>query len=143
MSRIQGKDTKPEVILRKALWAKGLRYRKHYALPGRPDVVFVAERVAVFVDGCFWHSCPVHATKPKKNTEFWAEKLRKNRVRDELVNRELRAMGWHVCRVWEHEIRGDLPAAVTKVIRFVEAGRHAFNVVPRASHANAAVMLDP
>jgi DNA mismatch endonuclease (patch repair protein) len=107
MSRIRGKDTGPEVMLRKALWALGLRYRLANSLPGRPDFVFLRERVGVFVDGCFWHGCPAHGVKPKTNKEFWRRKLSGNIRRDRKVGRQLRAQGWKVVRVWEHEIRND------------------------------------
>lgn len=108
-------------MLRKALWARGLRYRLDYRvkgcqLEGRPDLVFPGRRLAVFVDGCFWHSCPEHATKPKKNARFWAEKLARNRERDKEVNRKLAQQGWRVIRVWEHETKNDLESVVQKVV---------------------------
>jgi DNA mismatch endonuclease, patch repair protein len=70
----------------------------------KPDFVFRARRLAVFVDGCFWHGCPLHATKPKQNAEFWREKIEANRARDRLVTRRLRVAGWRVLRLWEHEL---------------------------------------
>src|SRR4051794_33740524 len=82
MSRIKGKNTKPELMLRKALWAAGLRYRLHTRLPGRPDLTFSGSRVVVFVDGCFWHSCPKHRTTPKTNAAFWNAKIGRNTARD-------------------------------------------------------------
>ena len=71
----------------------------------KPDFVFRAHRLAVFVDGCFWHGCPVHGTQPRQNAKFWREKIARNRTRDRLVTRTLRAMGWRVLRIWEHELR--------------------------------------
>lgn len=112
MSRVRSKNTAIEIRLRKAVWARGLRYRIHKALPGRPDLVFTGARVAVFVDGCFWHSCPVHGTEPKSNSEFWRRKLEANRVRDARVNKELQAQGWTVIRIWQHTVEGNLAAAV-------------------------------
>lgn len=79
-------------------------WRRNTNLFGRPDFVFPEIRLAVLVDGCFWHSCPKHATKPKGNAAFWAEKLSGNRRRDRIVNRTLRSNGWRVCRIWEHEL---------------------------------------
>ncbi len=79
-------------------WCRGSK------LLGRPDFVFRATRQAVFVDGCFWHGCPKHATQPKANAAFWAAKLAGNKARDRRVNRELRALGWKVIRIWEHEL---------------------------------------
>lgn len=74
MSRVRDRDTKPELALRRRLWSIGLRYRLQYRLPGRPDLTFVGARVVVFVDGCFWHGCPIHATRPATNTEFWTKR---------------------------------------------------------------------
>ena len=91
MASIRGKDTKPELNLRKELWRTGLRYRIGHGLPGKPDIVFVSQRVVVFVDGCFWHQCPIHATRPKANRRFWQDKLRKNVLRDRRVNVQLNA----------------------------------------------------
>lgn len=104
MSRQRRRDTAPELALRRALHALGLRYRVHLAgLPGRPDVVLTRVRVAVFVDGCFWHRCPEHAVAPKANADWWREKLGRNVERDREVDRRLQQLGWEVVRVWEHE----------------------------------------
>ena len=123
MSRIKGKNTKPETRLRKALWAKGLRYRVHYNLPGKPDIVFVSARVAVFVDGCFWHLCPIHSQLPQSNRDFWKTKLEKNVARDKRIAQELESKGWTVLRVWEHEIKDDLPEVVAQVERLLKENR--------------------
>jgi len=71
---------------------------------GKPDFVFPDQRLAVFVDGCFWHGCPLHGTNPATNREFWSEKITRNRQRDREVNRALRALGWRILRIWEHEL---------------------------------------
>ncbi|MFD0538468.1 very short patch repair endonuclease [Actinomadura luteofluorescens] len=115
-------NTKPEVALRKALHALGYRYRKDLRLDlpdgvrVRPDIVFTARRVAVFVDGCFWHVCPEHGREPTTNEWYWTPKLRRNMERDRAANSALRAAGWCVVRLWEHE---PLPAAVDAVIEAV------------------------
>jgi DNA mismatch endonuclease (patch repair protein) len=101
-------DTDPERRLRSALHARGLRFRKDFRLsaagrPVRPDIVFTRSRVAVFVDGCFWHRCPVHATDPRANAAFWERKFERNVERDGADNAALVAAGWSVVRVWEHE----------------------------------------
>jgi DNA mismatch endonuclease (patch repair protein) len=101
--------TKPEVRLRSALHGMGLRFRKDYPIRTaarlvRPDVVFTRARVAVFVDGCFWHACSSHGTKPKSNTWYWGPKLERNVERDREVDAALSADGWDVVRVWEHEV---------------------------------------
>ena len=121
MSRIRGRDTKPELMLRRALWQGGLRYRLHCRLPGRPDIVFPARRIAVFVDGCFWHQCPEHATLPKNNRAFWQAKLEGNRRRDAEVNALLRAEGWTVLRIWEHEIRRNASHVAERIARMIRA----------------------
>lgn len=107
MERQRRADTAPEIALRRALHRLGLRFRVNLApVPGsrrRADVVFTRARVAVFVDGCFWHVCPEHATWPKANAEWWREKLEANVRRDRRTDAELERQGWLPLRVWEHE----------------------------------------
>ncbi len=108
MSRIRGANTKLEVLVRKGLHARGFRYRLGGAgLPGRPDIVLPKYRTVVFVHGCFWHghSCPLYRL-PKTRPEFWADKIGKNRSRDERVVTELELAGWRVLTVWECSLRG-------------------------------------
>ncbi|MFC7958609.1 very short patch repair endonuclease [Rhodococcoides kroppenstedtii] len=123
LSKQRRRDTKPELALRRLLHAAGLRYRVDRApLPGlrrRADVVFTRARVAVYVDGCFWHSCPVHATHPRNNAQWWADKLAANVARDRDTDRRLEEAGWTVVRIWEHE---DPAVAAEKVLRAVRAG---------------------
>ena len=101
-------DTKPEVVLRSLLHRCGLRFRKDYSanLPGggmvHLDVAFTKRKIAVFVDGCFWHSCPEHGSTPKSNQEYWIPKLNQNIARDRRVSEGLQATGWQVVRIWEH-----------------------------------------
>ncbi|WP_298431912.1 very short patch repair endonuclease [Ottowia sp.] len=105
MGRIRGRDTRPEMLLRQCVWALGLRYRlQHRIGRTRPDMVFIAAKLAVFVDGCFWHGCPLHSTKPKNNRDFWDQKLSRNVVRDAEQTQWLESQGWRVLRIWEHEI---------------------------------------
>lgn len=105
MSRNKARHTGPEIRLRKALWRRGLRYRLHGTMTGRPDVVFPGTRVAVFVDGCFWHGCEEHGVAPRNNATFWSNKISRNKQRDLAVTVRLQAEGWKVVRVWEHDIR--------------------------------------
>jgi len=106
MSRIRGDDLKPEARLRAALRAAGVRFRRNArGLPGTPDVVLDAARLAVFVDGCFWHGCPRHCRMPKTRRRFWEAKFEVNRRRDARVRRALNRAGWSVMRVWEHDLR--------------------------------------
>ncbi|HTN57537.1 MAG TPA: very short patch repair endonuclease [Protaetiibacter sp.] len=106
------RDTKPELQLRSALHAAGYRFRCDIRLQARgtwarPDIVFTRRRVAVFVDGCFWHSCPLHGSTPRTNSEYWTPKLDRNRNRDQAQTEALRAEGWTVLRIWEHEAPED------------------------------------
>ena len=109
MSRIRGKNTKPEILVRKGLHARGFRFRLHNKrLPGSPDIVLPKYGVAIMVNGCFWHGhkgCQ-YATKPKTNVAFWETKIARNRHRDEVTMAHLGALGWHVVTIWECELRG-------------------------------------
>jgi DNA mismatch endonuclease, patch repair protein len=121
MSRIRGFDTKPELHLRRALWHSGLRYRLKSATPaGRPDLVFPGPKVAVFVDGCFWHGCPDHYVRPRSQEEFWADKLEANVLRDRRQTLLLEEEGWAVCRFWEHEVYEDIDQCAARVKSAVE-----------------------
>lgn len=108
MAAIHGKDTKPEIIVRKYLWRNGYRYRlNHSRLPGKPDIVLRRYRTCVFVNGCFWHGhdgCSLY-TIPKTNRDFWVNKVRRNKERDAEVQRKLASMGWHTIVVWECDLK--------------------------------------
>nr|WP_081353861.1 very short patch repair endonuclease [Nitrosospira multiformis] len=105
MSRIRGKNTSPELKLRRALWAIGLRYRLYQRIGrAKPDLVFKRAQLAVFVDGCFWHQCPLHSAIPQGNRTFWQAKLGRNVERDMETNDALTTAGWEVLRFWEHDI---------------------------------------
>jgi DNA mismatch endonuclease (patch repair protein) len=110
MARVRRAGTGPEVALRKALHRRGFRYRLRTGsgLPGTPDIVLPRFRLAIFVDGCFWHGCKTHGTLPKTNALFWETKITRNRERDRRADRSLRGQGWTVVRVWEHEINIDV-----------------------------------
>ena len=106
MARVKRRDTSPERVLRSSLHAAGLRFRVDRRIEGiHADIVFPTAKVAIFVDGCFWHSCPVHATTPKSNTSYWLPKLEENRRRDLRQTTSLRRFGWLVIRIWEHDCR--------------------------------------
>jgi DNA mismatch endonuclease, patch repair protein len=105
MSRIRAKNTGPEVKLRKLLYSDGIRgYRIHFNLIGKPDIVFVRKKIAIFIDGCFWHKCPKCFKIPETRQEFWMKKINSNIKRDTIVNEYLQNNGWLVIRIWEHEI---------------------------------------
>lgn len=116
------RDTRPELALRSELHRHGLRYRVDARpvpnLPCRADIVFRPQKVAIFVDGCFWHDCPEHGTTPKKNSSYWSAKIARNAERDRRNDIELNAAGWTVIRVWEHEQSED---AARRIIGTLEA----------------------
>jgi DNA mismatch endonuclease (patch repair protein) len=116
----RGRDTKPELALRSVLHRMGLRFRVDVrplqGVPRRADIVFRRARVAVFVNGCFWHGCKDHGTWPKKNSDWWREKIERNRRRDWETDRLLQSAGWKAVRVWEHD---DLRVAAETIARIV------------------------
>ncbi len=117
----RSRDTKPEVRLRSALHRMGLRFRKHRlvdpSVRARPDVIFASVRVAVFVDGCFWHCCPAHGHSPRGNSDYWSGKLARNVDRDRRTDALLAAKGWTVIRVWEHEDVGQAAERIARVVQ--------------------------
>lgn len=120
MRRTRRRDTTPELALRAILHRRGLRYRVDYRFPQlrrSADLAFVRARVAIFVDGCFWHGCPVHGTWPKANAEWWRTKIESNRARDIDTNERLSKEGWLVVRLWEHEDPHDCADRVESIVR--------------------------
>jgi len=116
MSANKAKNTKPEILLRQALWDNGLKgYRVNYKnVPGRPDIAFVSKKVAIFVNGCFWHRCPnCNLPMPKNNTEFWLKKFNANIERDKRKITDLENIGWKVITIWECQIKKDINLIVT------------------------------
>jgi len=118
MARIKSKDTGPEMILRRLLSKNKVRgYKLQYKIFGKPDLVFPKNRLAVFIDGCFWHKCPLCFVKPASRIEFLKEKIRNNLKRDKEVNKLLAKNGWKVLRIWEHELKKNPGKACQKIIR--------------------------
>lgn len=116
MRLVKSKDSKIEKTLRAALKDAGHKFRKNVAtLPGKPDIAFPHEKLAVFVDSCFWHGCKTHCRTPSTNRAYWIKKIESNKKRDRLVTRELKENGWLVVRVWEHSIAKSLPGVVRKI----------------------------
>lgn len=106
MSKIRGRDTKIEISFRKALWKEGFRFRKNYGkYYGKPDLVLKKYKTVVFLDSCFWHCCKKHFIMPKSNKPYWEKKINRNQERDSEVNRHYRREGWHVVRIWEHDLK--------------------------------------
>ena len=117
MSKIRSKNTKLEIKFGREIWKKGLRYRKHYKIPGKPDFVFVSKKIAIFVDSCFWHKCPKHYREPASNRDYWIPKINRNVERDRETAEKLKKEGWTVLRFWEHEINEKMDLCTKKVIK--------------------------
>jgi len=121
----RSRDTKPELSLRSELHRRGLRFRvdlkPEASLRTRADIVFTRARVAVFVDGCFWHGCPEHGTSPRANARFWREKIASNKKRDDRATEDLQRLGWAVVRVWEHEATRDAADRVCQAVARMRA----------------------
>ena len=121
MSQVKGKNTKPEVQFRKYLFNKGLKgYRIQAKLPGKPDILFKKQKVAIFIDGCFWHKCPKCFSPPKSNVEFWKKKINGNVKRDKNINKILSKEGYIVLRFWTHEIKEDSNKCFNKIYKLVK-----------------------
>jgi DNA mismatch endonuclease (patch repair protein) len=116
MSMIRNRNTGPELMLRKILFSRGIRgYRIHANLPGKPDIVFTKFKMAIFIDGCFWHKCPKCFVTPSTRKNFWSEKIARNTERDKEVNSQLKNMGWKTIRFWEHEVRKNPEKIASKI----------------------------
>lgn len=125
MSNIRGKNTKPELMFRKALWAKGVRYRvDSKTLPGKPDVSIKKYKLAIFIDGEFWHGYNWDERKPKlkSNRGFWIPKIERNMQRDKEVNQQLQDLGFTVFRFWSNEIKQDLLMCINDVLKYIDTG---------------------
>ncbi|MBL8909278.1 MAG: very short patch repair endonuclease [Archangium sp.] len=126
MSRIRSADTEPELIVRRALTAAGLRYRLHQKTPGgKADLVMPSQKFALFIDGCFWHGCPEHYVHPRSNWPFWDAKLRENVDRDRRQTKALVSEGWKFLRVWEHEVREAPLKVVERIQKQLDGARRA------------------
>lgn len=124
MSKIRGKNSVPELMLRKAIWNANIRFRIHHSgLPGKPDLVIDKYKLAVFVDGDFWHGYNWHTRKPKTNQGFWIPKIERNMQRDRFANEALSDMGYTVMRFWEHEVKQNVNACVNQILLYLETAK--------------------
>jgi DNA mismatch endonuclease (patch repair protein) len=135
MAKVRRKSTGAEVAVRRELYRRGLRYRVDFEVLKKPrrvaDIASPGRRIAVFIDGCFWHGCPDHATWPKQNAEFWRQKIEANRLRDADTNSRLLESGWTVLRFWEHQPPIDAAAVISQAVADVSAGRR---MLPTGAH---------
>lgn len=137
MAKVRQKGTEAELSLRRELFRMGLRYRVNYRVLHKPrrvaDLAFPRLRIAGFVDGCFWHGCPIHATWPKQNADFWRKKIETNQARDTDTDARLREQGWQVIRVWEHD---PSPDAARRIARLVMKSKAEMQSMPRSRKKN-------
>lgn len=126
MSAIKPKGTKLETAVAKSLWAKGIRFRRNVSnLMGCPDIAIKKYRVVVFIDSCFWHLCERHCIIPRNNAVAWKHKLEDNRRRDEEVNAYYKEHGWHIMRVWEHDLHQNFDAMIESIVAFISEAKAA------------------
>lgn len=121
MSLIKSTDTKPEIQVKKFLFHRGLRYRTHYKVPGKPDIAFPSKKIAIFVQGCFWHkhNCK-YSTIPKTNRDYWAKKIQYNKKRDTINAKKLKSMGWKIVYIWECDLKYSPNRILNKLANYIE-----------------------
>lgn len=127
MQAIRYKETKMEVIVSKALWNNGIRFRKNVSnLYGKPDIAIKKYKIVIFLDSCFWHKCPIHYKRPKSNNEYWDKKIERNVLRDKEVNSYYKEQGWSTLRVWEHEFKTkeSREEIIDKIITFIKTAKY-------------------
>lgn len=125
MARVRAQDTSPELAIRSYLWAQGVRFRLRQVVEGvRPDLVWKNKKVAVFIDGCFWHGCPLHCRRPSTRTSYWNAKIDYNIKRDATVTELLQAAGWKVYRYWEHEVVEHIGLVGAKIMIALSCREH-------------------
>ncbi|CDE59149.1 dNA mismatch endonuclease patch repair protein Vsr [Fusobacterium sp. CAG:439] len=122
MRAIQSRGTKIEVLVCKALWNNGIRYRKNVkTLPGKPDIAIKKSKIVIFLDSCFWHKCPLHFKRPKSNLDYWDKKIARNVERDKEVNNFYIENSWHILRIWEHQLNNkeEIEHTIKDIIDFI------------------------
>lgn len=121
MQNIRSSNTKIEKDICKGLWRMGYRFRKNVKnLPGKPDIAIQKYKIVIFLDSCFWHKCPEHYKEPKSNLNYWLPKIERNVKRDQEINEYYKSRGWHLLRIWEHEIKKDFCNTLVKIKTFID-----------------------
>lgn len=119
MSQIKAKNTNPEIYIKNILRRNNVKgFSLHGSLLGKPDIIFRKKKIALFMDGCFWHKCPECFIEPRTRRKFWLKKITQNVIRDKKINKELKKRGWKVIRIWEHEIKAEgYPIKIARIIK--------------------------
>jgi DNA mismatch endonuclease (patch repair protein) len=121
MKAIRSKGSSLENKVTKELWRHGIRFRKNVSkLMGKPDIAIQKYKIVIFIDSCFWHSCPIHGNKPSSNVDYWEKKLKRNIDRDNEVNGYYEGLGWRILRIWEHEIKSDFEDVMENIIKLIQ-----------------------
>jgi len=121
MGKIKSKETNLEKDFRKLLWKEGIKYRKNSSKHfGKPDIIIASKKIVIFIDSCFWHGCKKHCRIPATNKKYWKNKIKRNKERDKEVNKYYRKLNWKIIRIWEHEIKKDLPTVINKIQKLIE-----------------------
>lgn len=124
MQAIHSKNTSIEIKTGKALWNRGIRFRRNVSsLYGKPDFAIKKYKVVLFIDGCFWHGCEYHGNMPKSNKEYWSKKLSRNKERDIEVTNHYISEGWNILRIWEHELKYNFEETITKIVSFINEAK--------------------
>ena len=125
MQAVKGKNTKLENNVMTYLWQHGYRFRKNVKdLEGKPDVAINKYKLVIFIDSCFWHTCPIHYKSPATNVEFWENKISGNQKRDNQITEYYKSKKWNIIRIWEHELKDDFEKTMQKVIHFIEKSKN-------------------
>lgn len=124
MQAVRSKNTKLELAVTKELWKRGIRFRKNVSgLFGKPDIAIKKHKIVIFIDSCFWHGCESHCRLPKKNEEFWINKIERNKQRDKEVTNYYVNNGWNILRIWEHELNENFNEVINTIERFIETNK--------------------
>lgn len=143
MQAIKGKETKLETRVSHALWYKGIRFRKNVrGLYGNPDIAIRKHKVAIFIDSCFWHACPLHCHVPETNREFWLAKLERNKQRDQEVTDHYHQNGWRVLRVWEHDLKHNFCGEIQRIVDCIHLAKQPRKNLPRQNYSKKKTMIN-